>query len=732
MALTIAQHNALAALDAGFRVIPIARMGKVPPKGYTFKNGESYDHDDINKWGGNFAACVGTKHIVIDSDPRNQNRRDVLGRLKDDYLGLHEARHNVICTPRGGTHIWCEAKLFGDKSYSATLVDYPGIDFKRGNNSYVILPGSKTEHGDYWLEDFSDVFDFSNITTAPSELQNLLVIEEQDLGGLAHSVDRVRFEAALKLVHPDDEGNTYPPDWNTKDYMLWIAILAAAKNTFGPGIKERMRAWCKRGEKYNDKDFETTWASFNEDGKRERLRTMGTLFKLANAQEAKMKRIVYETYAVKNDGYIHLDTGTHANVSKFNHDCQWYVPPHDGERPLPSVYYRGHLEIVDEERFDPTKPQLYMNQGARCFNSFNPARLTEIPVIYDEGLYRDVVKAWFRHVEHICSREENSKYLEQYIHHWIANLIRKPGDKMKVAPMLFGLKGTGKGVFAACIESTIGPTYSGKARVKDVLDGWGNFYEGKLLVTCDEFVMGSRDKMQVSNTMKELITENRVASNLKFGGNRTIDNFCNFIFCANNVGDCPIEQKERRYIALETPPVETLPNPEDYFSNLWTIAKQHGGLLRKYYLEFFKWDDDIGQELFLRAPETEAYKKMNDELAMADDPDGDMDDVYTYWSETISRNIFVSKFAITLFKHNVRHVNISVKALSEHVEKAYEYRSLKQMRMFGSRVRPLVDKDVTDSQIAREKDAMKSNGTLNQILNPKAAVDDSDQFTDEF
>ena len=729
---TLAQLNALAAYKAGFRIIPLEKMSSIPPRGYTFKNGETYEISDIAAWYGNFGACIGTDHIVVDSDPRNQGGVDVLKELKEDYMKLYEAPFEVL-TPRGGIHIWCKAMKGGDESYSKSLPEYPGIDFLRGENKYVVLPGSVREEGEYELSNFEAVIDFNDLLSMPNKLQGRLIRDKKIVGNIETSGDTLkhRFKSCLNLIHPDchERDVEYPEKWNTKGYDLWMSIMAAAHYHFGPAYKEQIRRWCKRGKKYNEAKFDATWDSFKHSDDK---RTAGTLFSIADYQHKAMRRIMSD-YAISNEGYVKLSTGKFYTQSVFNNECAWYVPINeDGVRPMPSQYYRGHMRIVDECRFNPTKPLLYKQDKLQCYNTFKPWLLTSVPTTVNETEYVTAVRVWRRHIKHICAREPNHKELVDYLEHWIAHLLRYPGTKMKVAPMIYGEKGSGKGRFADGVSAMIGDEYVSKAGPKDVVAGWGHYYEGRLLAVFDEFVIGYKDRIEVSNKVKELITEDRVNSNLKWGSSRIIDNFCNFIFCANESSDIPIEPNERRYIAINTPPVSRIQDWHDidakaYFLRLSNVISKKAGYLRKYYMEDFPYDVDVASELMFRAPETEAYRNLNDDIVQSTDDYGELEEILQTWYK-FSDKVCATGLAIQVYKQMKGYeVKCSSIRFTKFLRNALGYEEVSgRPRIHDKQYRVFKAKGVTDDTAAEEITKLTFNAELGGILNPGAVNDDQD------
>lgn len=144
--------EALDAAARGWKVFPIVKNAKVPPKGFTdWENRASSNPEQLKAWGKqlpgcNWAvACGASNLIVIDVDVKNgKSGKETLRDLEAKNGPLPPCR--MAATPSGGLHYYFSGVCAGGTDKLG-----PGVDIK-SDGGYVLLPGSKTKEGEYqWM-----------------------------------------------------------------------------------------------------------------------------------------------------------------------------------------------------------------------------------------------------------------------------------------------------------------------------------------------------------------------------------------------------------------------------------------------------------------------------------------------------------------------------------------------------------------------------------------------------
>ena len=166
----------------------------------------------------------------------------------------------------------------------------------------------------------------------------------------------------------------------------------------------------------------------------------------------------------------------------------------------------------------------------------------------------------------------NNDELFEYVISWMATLVQKL-TKMRVALVLRGNQGAGKGVIIEMLGKILGERYYFK--VHDVDDVTGQFthnLEHKFLIFMDEALC--RGDKEQADTLKKLITENKHGINSKHKGSYNVDSHLNFVFSSNNDHIVQCDPIERHFMCLQLTPIHSGPQTEEskaYFDRILNV-----------------------------------------------------------------------------------------------------------------------------------------------------------------
>lgn len=162
---------------------------------------------------------------------------------------------------------------------------------------------------------------------------------------------------------------------------------------------------------------------------------------------------------------------------------------------------------------------------------------------------------------------------------WAAALVQYPGEKFQWAPVIQGVPGNGKTFIAKCLQYAVGQRYTHSPAAEDLGNQFNSYIENKLLITVEEVHL--QGKRELLDTLKPLITNDRVEVQAKGVDKRMIDNPANWFFCTNHKDAILKTKGERRYAVIFT----AQQNPDDlirdqmdgsYFPSLWNWARGGG------------------------------------------------------------------------------------------------------------------------------------------------------------
>lgn len=135
---------------------------------------------------------------------------------------------------------------------------------------------------------------------------------------------------------------------------------------------------------------------------------------------------------------------------------------------------------------------------------------------------------------------------------WLAYPLQHPGAKMQTALLVHGPEGTGKNTFFGCIRQ-IYAQYAcmfSQVELESQFNGWAS---GKLLGIGNE-VVSRAELYHIQGRLKSMVTEPEWVINEKMLPARSEANHCNFIFFSNRIDIAKLDQGDRRYCVIWTPP----------------------------------------------------------------------------------------------------------------------------------------------------------------------------------
>ena len=155
-------------------------------------------------------------------------------------------------------------------------------------------------------------------------------------------------------------------------------------------------------------------------------------------------------------------------------------------------------------------------------------------------------------LEYLCSHEDNAHELYQWVLKWLAYPIQHPGAKMKTALVLHGPQGTGKNLFFEAYAAIFGE-YGRVVDQDAVEDRFNDWASKKLFLIADE-VVARQELYHVKGKLKGLITNEQIRINPKNLAAREERNHVNLVFLSNEVQPLVLEEDDRRYTVIWTPP----------------------------------------------------------------------------------------------------------------------------------------------------------------------------------
>lgn len=173
-------------------------------------------------------------------------------------------------------------------------------------------------------------------------------------------------------------------------------------------------------------------------------------------------------------------------------------------------------------------------------------------------------------LQYLCSDEEHSDAVFRWVLKWLAYPIQHPGAKMRTSLVFHGPQGTGKNLFFESIMAIYGEygRIVDQAAIEDKFNDWAS---KKLFLIADE-VVARTELFHIKNKLKGLVAGDWIRINPKNVAAHDERNHVNLVFLSNESQPLVLEQDDRRYTVIHTPPKL----PEKFYLEVSAELKRGG------------------------------------------------------------------------------------------------------------------------------------------------------------
>ncbi|MCK5644339.1 MAG: hypothetical protein KAJ19_26305, partial [Gammaproteobacteria bacterium] len=273
---------------------------------------------------------------------------------------------------------------------------------------------------------------------------------------------------------------------------------------------------------------------------------------------------------LKPDEFKHFYSGPQFRVKPPSDDTKPYSDDAFKALTQNAVFQRPKAH---ETSFRPDKEpfEIRTESGVKKVNRFIPAWGTSL-----EG----DVWPMLNHLGMLFPRDQDSKPLIDFQ----SNLIQFPGRKAGWMPVIYSPPGTGKSlIILECMRFLVGShsgRYCHEVRPADLIKNFNAWTEGNILAYIEE--MSTRDKYEINDNLKRLITNYSTAIEQKGIDQKTAWNCLNLIAFTNRM-DGVIKSRDDRRIFF-----------------VWTEQRTRADVLacfsRDYWTNLFNWRENGGRE----------------------------------------------------------------------------------------------------------------------------------------
>ncbi len=305
-------------------------------------------------------------------------------------------------------------------------------------------------------------------------------------------------------------------------------------------------------------------------------------------------------YVAATGEFFRQRTGERYKTESFNATySRWLLPTEDQlkESGIPVTPETLSTPIVSPANFalnrvkiptffdytyDPSNPGeiLVVDRGVKYVNTYSPS----YPPPDNDGA-EAAGKLLLNHISNLVLEPENRRILIDYL----AFIAQNPGKKIRWTVLIQGAEGSGKTYIAKLMQAVLGYEHVGIISDQAVKSGWNEWGFGHQVVSIEEIYVAGKDRYQVMNAIKPLITNDEITILEKFRSARKSKNITNYILFSNHHNALAITPNDRRYFVIKSPlqtKAQVLELGENYFSKLFNSLRDHPGAMRSFLLNW--------------------------------------------------------------------------------------------------------------------------------------------------
>tara|TARA_R110001632_G_scaffold27270_1_gene73251 strand:- start:528 stop:1853 length:1326 start_codon:yes stop_codon:yes gene_type:complete len=245
--------------------------------------------------------------------------------------------------------------------------------------------------------------------------------------------------------------------------------------------------------------------------------------------------------AGRNGAFVNIKTGE--KIAKGSWEDAFPEVPRatiGADRKVSREAYRPDLRIeasINDGIF-------YDDNGIALLNTYRKPMSNWIYNAWDEPKFQAIK----RHLELLFDDTTE----RQLVWDFMAHQVQNPGSKIRWALVILGPEGSGKTLLVDMLKRALGQSNC-KTINNNALDS--NFNEwavGGCLGVVEELYEAGKNRHKVINSLKEVITNATVSTNVRNVGNGEELNFLNLVCLTNHADALPVSDEDRRFCIIQT------------------------------------------------------------------------------------------------------------------------------------------------------------------------------------
>jgi hypothetical protein len=183
------------------------------------------------------------------------------------------------------------------------------------------------------------------------------------------------------------------------------------------------------------------------------------------------------------------------------------------------------------------------------------------------------IAPFMKHIEYLFPKEAERDFFLS----WMSFTVRYPGWRCKFTPLLVSTKhGTGRGFLVELMQKLLGVENTSVAKMGTMSAemGFQDYLYKSVFCAVHEIREGVKNAFAISDQVRDILTEDHLNLNLKYGKNGMQPVYVNFLLMSNHIDALKLGEEDRR---------------------IWVSAMRDEPKSEAYYKELYKWKNRDGE-----------------------------------------------------------------------------------------------------------------------------------------
>ena len=254
-------------------------------------------------------------------------------------------------------------------------------------------------------------------------------------------------------------------------------------------------------------------------------------------------------------------------LRKFNVDDPWKV-----------ILKNGLIPEVDKITIEPEREQrIFVDENLSWFNRYKKidTEFVDFSKANSKPAQRKAIAFFLNHLRYLIPEQKSRTLFIQYL----AHLIQYPGKKIMWAPVVISdYEGIGKSIlykfFKEIFKSYVGNVENSVLNQKET-----DYLNMKYLIFVHEIGQQGKNKFEISNKLKSLVTDETVNIIAKYMRTYEQNNITNFILFGNNMDGLAISERSRRFLIIHN---RKQKRSTKYYDRLAKVVKDNAPEIYSY------------------------------------------------------------------------------------------------------------------------------------------------------